>query len=917
MFEAGRLVMRVALDGAQTIGRDLSQLRNEFGKLDNDGRRASEEVGRGLLGVGATITGLAAVAVAKFASFDKAFSQVRANVQGSPADFAALQKAAIEAGQTSVYTAEEAAGAQAELAKAGVDTASIMGGGLTGSLALAAAGQIDVAEAAETAATAMTQFNLTGEAVPHIADLLAAGANKAQGGVQELGYALKQSGLVASQMGLSVDETVGTLTAFASAGLLGSDAGTSFRTMLLSLANPSAKSAELMDELGINAYDATGKFVGMEKVAGQLTTAFQGKTQAERDSALATIFGSDAIRAASVLYAQGSDGVRQWTEDVNDSGAAARIAGELQNNLSGDVEKLGGSLDSLFILMGSGANGPLRELVQGITEVSDWFGSLPAPVQQTALVLGLAAGGVLLLSGAMLVAIPKALEYRAAITTLNQQVPQLGKNLRGAAAIIGGPWGAALAGSLIVIGMVIDDQRRFSEGTREIADSLDAATGEITKNTRATVAKQLADAGAYEAARKAGVSTKELTDAVLEGGGAWETTQGKIRDYYNTAGLFDITGSNQRDSLNRIAAQVAASSDEWERNRQATADAAEATGEAGSASDATADLMAVSNEITSDTAESMKELVDATRAYNGLNMSASEAAIGYQESLAGVDQRIRDIAEGIEGANNGLNEQGTGFDRSSEAGRENESMLLDLAKAGQDAADANQAAGGSAEDYRNELIASRDAWIEQATRFGLSREAATALADQIYRIPTRRETTLKVYSEEAFAAADRVYRKIMDIPGYKESVINTVVKQTGADRGQVGAAYNANGSVRMFAGGTENHVAQIARAGEWRVWAEDETGGEAYIPLAEAKRPRSTAILADVAERFGYALVPAGATRYADGSSGVGAPATVPGVANYWAGAQIGASADDVIRRQEANQKRAAMRASIRRVNVK
>ena len=40
-----------------------------------------------------------------------------------------------------------------------------------------------------------------------------------------------------------------------------------------------------------------------------------------------------------------------------------------------------------------------------------------------------------------------------------------------------------------------------------------------------------------------------------------------------------------------------------------------------------------------------------------------------------------------------------------------------------------------------------------------------------------------------------------------------------------------------------------------RVWAEPETGGEAYIPLASSKRARSTAILDDVASQFGYDLV--------------------------------------------------------------
>jgi hypothetical protein len=68
---------------------------------------------------------------------------------------------------------------------------------------------------------------------------------------------------------------------------------------------------------------------------------------------------------------------------------------------------------------------------------------------------------------------------------------------------------------------------------------------------------------------------------------------------------------------------------------------------------------------------------------------------------------------------------------------------------------------------------------------------------------------------------------------------------------------SANGNIfrgRAYAnGGVENHVAEIAQP-SMRLWAEPETGGEAYIPLATSKRPRSMAILDEVANRFGYRL---------------------------------------------------------------
>ena len=348
---------RAGAASLRKMGDDALGATKKGGKFADNLDAMGINAGTAAFAVGTTM-------VVAAANFDQAMSNVQAATHESAANMDALRQAALDAGAQTAFSATEAAAGIENLAKAGVSTKDILGGGLSGALDLAAAGQLEVADASEIAATALTQFRLSGEDVPHVADLLAAGAGKAQGEVSDLSYALKQSGLVASQMGLSIEETTGTLAAFASAGLLGSDAGTSFRTMLLRLSNPSKKSAELMADLGINAYDAQGNFVGMASVAGQLQTALQDKTQAERDSALATIFGSDAIRAASVLYEQGSDGVEAWTNNVNDAGYAAETAAIKMDNLKGDIEALKGALETAFIEGGGGSQGGLRGLTQ-------------------------------------------------------------------------------------------------------------------------------------------------------------------------------------------------------------------------------------------------------------------------------------------------------------------------------------------------------------------------------------------------------------------------------------------------------------------------------------------------------------------------------------------------------------------------
>ncbi|PLS23782.1 phage tail tape measure protein, partial [Bifidobacterium imperatoris] len=326
-----------------------------------------QKIGAGLtkvgLAVGAVSAAVGVAAVTTFAQFDAAMSTVQANTGASAAELDKLRQAAIDAGANTVYNAQEAADAINELGKAGMSTTDILSGGLSGALNLAASDGMQVSEAAELMSSAMAQFNLTGKQAGNVADALAAGAGKAQGSARDLGYALQQSGMVANSFGIGMTETVGTLTAFANAGMIGSDAGTSLKTMLISLANPSTKAKNLMQELGINAYDAQGNFIGLANLAGQLQDKMGGLTQEQRNQALATIFGSDAIRAANVLYNEGAKGIDKWTKKVEDSGFAAQQAAAKNDNLKGDLENLSGSFESMLITIGSGANGPLRSLV--------------------------------------------------------------------------------------------------------------------------------------------------------------------------------------------------------------------------------------------------------------------------------------------------------------------------------------------------------------------------------------------------------------------------------------------------------------------------------------------------------------------------------------------------------------------------
>lgn len=423
MADRGRSMVSSVSGYFRQLGSEARTLAKNI--LSN--REALDHISTGAAIGGAALTAGFGYAVKQYADFDRAMSQVQAATHETAGNMNKLREAAMKAGADTKYSGAEAANGIEELAKAGVDTKDILGGGLSGALSLAAAGNIEVGEAAELAATAMTQFGLKGSDIGHVADLLAAGAGKAQGSVGDLGYALKQSGLVAAQTGLSIEETTGTLAAFASAGLIGSDAGTSFKVMLQKLQNPSKEAAGLMAEYGISLYNAEGKFKGITAVAGDLKRGLQNLTPAQRDAALATIFGSDAVRAANVLYMQGQEGIQGWIDKTNDAGYAASTAAIQQDNLAGDIEKLGGAIDTIILSSSGGLSDFFRSLVQMATGLLDFMGKLPPSF----LAVNLTVVG---LTGVALLGVAAAAKFITAYQTMRTTLASFSVSAKGATA---------------------------------------------------------------------------------------------------------------------------------------------------------------------------------------------------------------------------------------------------------------------------------------------------------------------------------------------------------------------------------------------------------------------------------------------------------------------------------------------------
>jgi TP901 family phage tail tape measure protein len=771
-----KLVAEVAnyIQGTRQAAAATKDLGSQITREAQANRQAWAEVGRGLLAFGATVGVGLGIAVKRFADFDQAMSAVQAATHETTANMKLLRQAALDAGARTAFSATQAAEGIEALAKAGISTTAILRGGLAGALDLAAAGGLDVGDAAEIAATAMTLFRLSGEKVPHVADLLAAAAGKARGNVSDMGMALNQAGLVASQTGLTIEETTAGLAAFASAGLLGSDAGTSFKAMLQRLTPQSVEAADLMDELGISAYDAQGNFIGLEAFAGNLQQSLSGLTVEQRNSAMATIFGSDAVRAASVLYRQGSAGIADWTAKVNDQGFAAETAAIRLDNLKGDVEALGGSLETALIGSASGANGVLREITQTATAAINVFGALPAPVQSAAFGIGVVAAAVSLAGGAFLIAVPKVVAFRTAVGSMGPTTQRVAGGIGAMAGALAGPLGLALTAGTVALGLYGMKRAEAQAAVEEFTAAIQQDSGAVGENARALAANRLEANGVYEQAQKLGIGLDLVTEAALGNTDALEEIESQMRD-----GNI-IVGQDFYDKINDVADATRKGTEAADRQKQALGE------EAGAAEDgagAQAELELAMQEATGaafDQTEALGDLMEQVR-------SLSDQVLGLRGSE-------REFEAAIDDATAAVAENGRTLDVTTEKGRANEAALDGIASSANDVLTAMVESGAPLDAVTAKMGQQREALVRAAIGFGMTEEAANTYADSVLRVPTRTETRAAF---DGYAASQAIAQHMAALGRIPRSVsTQVIISEIRRD-----AAAAARGPIRRASGG--------------------------------------------------------------------------------------------------------------------
>jgi TP901 family phage tail tape measure protein len=391
-------------DGAKRASRDLGGI----GSSADQANRRMSKAGTSMVATGALIAGGLAFATKTAGDFEYSMSQVGAVLGASEGDMEALRAKAIQLGKDTAFSAGESAKAMEELAKAGLNTTDILNGAADATVALAAAGQVDMATAAGIASSAMNSFNIKAEDMAHVSDLISGAANKSATDVVGVGEAFKYVAPLASATGVSIEDTTAGIAALAKVGIQGSMAGTTLRGMLQNLTPASESAAKKMKELGIitednknRFYDAAGNTKSLADISGILQESLSGLSDEQKSQALNTIFGARAMAGATALAKQGKKGFQDLKGEIGDV-SAEEVAADRMDNLKGSIELMKGSLETLLIQVGTPLLNGFRKVVDLTTTVLNVFLSLPGPVLRAITVFAQVAAVGLILAGAFL-----------------------------------------------------------------------------------------------------------------------------------------------------------------------------------------------------------------------------------------------------------------------------------------------------------------------------------------------------------------------------------------------------------------------------------------------------------------------------------------------------------------------------------
>lgn len=405
----------------QKIGATGEKWKEVGGNIENAGKK--------LLPVTATVTALGTVSVKTAADFESSMSKVAAVSGATGSDLEALSKKAREMGSKTKFSASEAAEAMNYMAMAGWKTEDMLSG-IEGVMNLAAASGEDLATTSDIVTDALTAFGLSAQDSGHFADVLAAASSNANTNVSMMGETFKYAAPIAGALGFSVEDTAEAIGLMANAGIKGSQAGTSLRTIMTNLSGDVKICGQNIGEVTIATTNADGSMRDLSDILADCRVAFSGLSESEQAAAAEALVGKNAMSGFLALMNASEGDIDKLSGAIdNCNGAAQNMADIMNDNLEGQLTILKSQLQELAISFGEILLPAVKKIVGWIQGFINVLNSLPDGVKETIVTIALIAAAL----GPVLIIVGKVI---SAIGTIMTIIPKLAGVINAAKGVI-------------------------------------------------------------------------------------------------------------------------------------------------------------------------------------------------------------------------------------------------------------------------------------------------------------------------------------------------------------------------------------------------------------------------------------------------------------------------------------------------
>jgi TP901 family phage tail tape measure protein len=333
------------------------------------------------------------------ADFEAAISQVGAVARATPAELNQLEQAALDLGASTAWSASQVAEAEKYLSMAGFSVQENIAA-LPSMLNLASAGATDLGRSADIASDILSAFGLEAREMDRVADVLTATFTTANTNLEMLGDTMKYVGPVAAKAGLDLESTAAMAGLLGNVGIKGSQAGTTLRSMLASLADPAGEASKAMRSLNVDVLDAGGNLRSPITLLGEMSEAMDGMGSGKQLQLLSKVFGREAMSGVAELVGQeGLGGITKYLDIIrNSSGVAGEVAASQLDNAKGSMTMLNSATEGLMITVGKMFLPVIRVMATTLSVVVTGLNAMAGhPVG--AFVLKLTAGAAALLIG--------------------------------------------------------------------------------------------------------------------------------------------------------------------------------------------------------------------------------------------------------------------------------------------------------------------------------------------------------------------------------------------------------------------------------------------------------------------------------------------------------------------------------------